>query len=782
MFDAEKHQDEVNRLINVGQYADAIPLLEALIDYFFEAQDWEKHAEYLNRYSECLWRFGNFKKSVSVAEQALEICHKHLKEGHIEVANSYNHLGICYADIGNYPLSIQYHQQSLAIKQALLGKFHPFVASSYNNLGLSYRVMDDLPQAIEYHYQALNIRQSVLGKKHILTARSFHNLGSCYNEMGEIEKGTAYLHQALTIKLKELGEQHPQTAITLQTLGVSYIRLHKYAEAVEVYQKVLKVKISFFGYQHTYTARTYFSLGYCYLLLGLHDEAMTAYNHAFVIWHQSFGEKNYNVAMVYAAYADVYAGKNDFAQAFHYFQKSLQSLNLPVSDTDIYPIPPLTDYNKSAQLLETLYGKSIALLKLYHHNQNLCDLTASLAHFLNADRVIDQKRQSYKSEDSKHILAERAKKMVYDAGLEALQTAQNECLRLGEEVVNDAIQFYNQQYNYGLPPTLNDLAFYFSEKSKSMLLYAAITDSKAKVNANLPVEVAEEEQQLRDKLTRMEQQINEESGDNNQQSNPSVPNQLLSEQFHLSKQYIALIERLEKEYPNYYHLKYDLKVADIGQIQAALPPKTALVSYVLSDEYLYTICITATRQHWQQQPLPVGFDYLADDFNYTFHPFEKETYLQYGHDLYRLLLQPLEENGCLNAIRRLVIIPDGKLSHIPFEALLTQPCSARQSYKDLPYLLQRYVISYHYSATLWLQQQKPLPEKYKTPKHIQSVKQNGHGVKGDFIGFAPVYSDNITPSDNHDIDLTIDIDIYKKLGLEKPQKQSRINMPIPKAC
>lgn len=52
-------------------------------------------------------------------------------------------------------------------------------------------------------------------------------------------------------------------------------------------------------------------------------------------------------------------------------------------------------------------------------------------------------------------------------------------------------------------------------------------------------------------------------------------------------------------------------------------------------------------------------------------------------------------------LQNLVIIPSDQLGHIPFETLLTHHSTNIINYKKLPYLLNRYAISYDYSAALW---------------------------------------------------------------------------------
>lgn len=188
-----------------------------------------------------------------------------------------------------------------------------------------------------------------------------------------------------------------------------------------------------------------------------------------------------------------------------------------------------------------------------------------------------------------------------------------------------------------------------------------------------------------------------------------------------------------------------------------------MISYVLSEKYLYTFILTTTHSQWLQTELPADFAGLIEDFLLSFQSISKRDYITYGHDLYRHLILPALNTGALNHIQQLIIIPDGLLSRIPFEALLSNDCSDNTPYQNLPYLLLQFQISYHYSATLWLNQQTIAPKPQKQPNI------------GDFIGFAPIYSDTAQNAPEYDIDLTLPDDFYEKIGIEKPQEQHRLS-------
>lgn len=76
---------------------------------------------------------------------------------------------------------------------------------------------------------------------------------------------------------------------------------------------------------------------------------------------------------------------------------------------------------------------------------------------------------------------------------------------------------------------------------------------------------------------------------------------------------------------------------------------------------------------------------------------ELDTLCTDGWELYEALLLPLAN---LDDELPLIVIPDGGLHFLPFEALLTEAVERRNGYTGLPYLIHKRAVSYAYSGTL----------------------------------------------------------------------------------
>lgn len=792
---ARNYLSDAIKMEELSKYADAAVLLEQAAPIFEAEALWEEYIQCLDVYCKCLWKGGKYNDGLKVAQRILNVSMTQWGKWHMNTANGYHNMGInyfykadsiraiechqeelaivlallgeqdrhtaiaysrlaiSYTSKGDYVHAIVYFQKALYIQLAVVGKESSDVAGSYNNLGNCYRNKGDYTQAIFYHRQSLAIKLAVWGEQHIYTANSYNNLGVCYYNKEDYDQAITYCQKAIAIKLALLGEQHPQVATTYSNLGNCYSHKNDHAQAVAYYQKALAIGIAAFGEYNPYIANNCYNLGKRYYYNAEYAQAVSYYQRSLDIRLALFGEQHPDVAESYWGLGQLNQIQGNYQQSLAYYQKGLYALSLQVSLTDYYSLPSLFGYNNAFHLLHLLADKSTLFLDIYRHDHYVKNISASLAHLQCADALIDQMRQDYKTEGSKLALAEKGKTLIYNEGIKILFMCEQ--LQSNNTDSPHVLSQFNESLGYSLPDRAIDLAFHFSEKSKAMLLFAGIKDAEARIDAQLPTNLVQQEYDIRIELTHLERVISEESYKKDHDKNHAALQEWQNRHFEYKQQYDSLIEQLETNYPDYYHLKYDLSAATIAQVQAALPPQTAMISYICAEQYLYIIAITPQNTYWHGAEQPTDFEGLVEDFLFSFQRIGKDDYLTYGYCLYNLLLLPIVQSGILTDINRLIIIPDGILSKLPFEALPTAECPPNNTtYKNIPYLIRQYIVSYHYSATLWISRQTT-----QTPQW-----------EGAFISFAPVYSNTSPNNPNHDIGL-----IYQDENHEKPELGSRVH-------
>jgi len=199
---------------------------------------------------------------------------------------------------------------------------------------------------------------------------------------------------------------------------------------------------------------------------------------------------------------------------------------------------------------------------------------------------------------------------------------------------------------------------------------------------------------------------------------------LREKQFALKREYEALRQRLEKEYPDYYDLKYRFETVGPAELrERALDERTVLVEYFLGRERVFIFTITREGLEVTGVPRDASLEAELGELRQAILARDLASHARSAHRLYRLLLSPVE--GRL-AARDLVIVPDGPLSTLPFEALLKREVSPNPvNGRELPYVLRDHAVSYAYSATVLL----------------QGLRHKKDDPPDAFVAFAPLFAE-----------------------------------------
>ena len=270
-------------------------------------------------------------------------------------------------------------------------------------------------------------------------------------------------------------------------------------------------------------------------------------------------------------------------------------------------------------------------------------------------------------------------------------------------------------------------AFEYAEKSKVAGLLASTRELKA-TQFHIPSEIADLERKLKTEISFYEARISEE----NLKRSPDAS--LISEwkglAIGLMQRRDSLIDLFEKEYPEYYSIKYNTEVIKPGDIPHVIGRSTNYLNYVVSDTILYIFLTNRKYMKLVTVPIDSGFFENIREFrNLLSMPGDnaKSSFIQYmetGSSLYKFIMDPVREYLISN---KLLISPDNILSYIPFEAIPVRMVSDEiVFYSDVPFLMKEFSISYTYSATLL----------------AESLKRD-FSFSNSLIAFAPVYTGSI---------------------------------------
>lgn len=116
-----------------------------------------------------------------------------------------NNLGLVNIETGNTEMAISYFNQAVALNQEIEDNMN--LSMNYSNLGVLYKGMEDYERALEYYSKSLAISEN-FGFTNDL-ARHYHNVGNVYLKTGKIEKAKESYLRSLKISQRqgmEIGE------------------------------------------------------------------------------------------------------------------------------------------------------------------------------------------------------------------------------------------------------------------------------------------------------------------------------------------------------------------------------------------------------------------------------------------------------------------------------------------------------------------------------------------------------------------------------------------------
>ncbi|KAJ7383720.1 hypothetical protein OS493_026250 [Desmophyllum pertusum] len=235
---------------------------------------------------------GDLEQAKECHDRALAIRLEKLGPEHVDVASTYNSLGLVHKDLGDLEQAKEYYDRARVILLEKLGPEHVNVASTYNNLGLAHWHLGDLEQAKEYHDRARAIRLEKLGPEHVDVASTYNNLGIVHRDLGDLEQAKECHDRALAIRLEKLGPEHVDVASTYNNLGIVHRDLGDLEQAKECHDRALAIRLEKLGPEHVDVASTYNNLGLVHKDLGDLEQAKECHDRALAIRLEKFGPEH----------------------------------------------------------------------------------------------------------------------------------------------------------------------------------------------------------------------------------------------------------------------------------------------------------------------------------------------------------------------------------------------------------------------------------------------------------------------------------------------------------
>jgi len=156
----------------------------------------------------------------------------------LDVATTLNSIGAVYYDRGDLDRALGYYQRSLAIAERLAPDSLD-VATTLNNIAAVHCDRGDLDRAVDYYQRSLAMEER-LAPDSLDVATTLSNIGRVYYDRGDLDRALEYLQRSLAIA-ERLGPDSLLVATTLNNIGAVCYDRGDLDRALDYFQRDLAI-------------------------------------------------------------------------------------------------------------------------------------------------------------------------------------------------------------------------------------------------------------------------------------------------------------------------------------------------------------------------------------------------------------------------------------------------------------------------------------------------------------------------------------------------------------
>ena len=677
-----------NSFIQNQEFEKGIALGEGIIQYYADQQLKTDTilARNFRNLAHAHSELSDYDQELQYNQRALEAYTKIFGPNHIQVAITYERISASYVHLGQLQQVKESSEKAIALFQALQENNHLSYADAILNLGTYYLYSGDAEEGVNYYQKALAVLIQKLGPDDPFLSPQYYNLGNAYLGLNNWEEALKYTREAF--RLDSLLGNAFYMADDLDNIGLIYYQKGDYSKALRTFNRAIQLYLKDPDIQPDYLAHAYNLKGDIYFKLDQYENALQFYQKALKINEQIYGQYHFEISDLFVNLGNCFAAKGLFEEALPYYEKALKAILYYPDEELLFNQVVSPNY-----LFIILRSRANTEFKYFQSTQRTELLQQAIATYDQAIELIDFVMNNFRGEESMLNLMDEA-----------------------SQLFENAIEAHFSSYEQSKQRSDLEKIYRLAEKNKSVLLLKNLTETKAEKYAGIPDDLLTKEQSLESEITELEATISELKVENLETLDAATAEQLAelnSKRFDLKNQFYALIEGFEKDYPSYFNAKYQLQVPTVPQIQQGLSAEEALVEYVVGEAHLYTIVVKVDDLKVYKQPMNFELNKRVIDLRRGIYgnrstPRESEggssginyqdQYKKAAVDLFGKLIQPLQKD---ELPEKLIIVPDGILGYVPFDALLTELPKAKTLYRDYAFLIKDYQISYNYSGALW---------------------------------------------------------------------------------
>ncbi len=595
-------------------------------------------------------RLGQYERAISYYEEALKALKKANDQEGISVV--LRDMGDSYSELFKHDKAISYYQEAIEIQKR--NNFRGELLISINNLGAFYYDLNEYEKALSNYETALKLAKEQNDTP--TTATLLNNIGLVYSKLGRSDRAITYYQQALEMERKL---KRPQSlTYVLNNIGMEYFRVGKYSDALQYLQEALEIDKKL-NNPHLLEARLN-NIGAVYLKQGRYKDAEYVFLERKKLENRIKPNRLLNPGLI-----EVYLKTGRYGDALKLAQE----------------IPPSWRDNKNRyidyylQLGLALKGKG--------------DFYDATNNFINAINLIENMRSSIVERNAFFGGGGYYNRLsAYRAMISVLAEMAN---RDSAQEILQRARIQRAALNIDFTQNPASSAFYFAELTKARTLLEAIADTKkATENAQIPQDLKEKEERLLGELAYLDKRWEETL-----KAGEQAIKELEAKRQTTKKELDTLVEIFRKQYPRYAALNYPLPVK---AEELPLKDDEILLEYAVTDDATYLFVV---KKGGVQRIIKIAIakDALEEMVKTFIEPMNTKEPNKFStktaNNLYNLLLadglRDVDEN------KKIIIVPDGILGLLPFEALVIKEGAGTH---DSYYVADKYMVTYYQSATI----------------------------------------------------------------------------------
>ncbi len=587
----------------------------------------------------------------------------------------YTLFGKAYGKQNMYRESIEYFEKALRLCPE-----SPEEEELDTRIDLLYKIAqnylktEDYLASAEYSQYALAaIKRNNLSQTD-LEIKVLKQLGDTYRFLKNYQRSKEYYERGVA-----LAKMHTDNFEKKDFLGRLYLKMgsmhyqfDKYGDAIQNFKKSIMYYSEIKGENHPDVAHAKNSLGNTYYYLKDYLKANQFYLETIPVF-KSEGLTTL-LANQYSKIGACYTNMGEYGKAGQYLERALSTLEF-----DSRQLHPFGAYKgKPGDLMIILYFTAKNHQKAYEAGRGRAELYEAARYFALCVRYLEFISNELDEPGSGTYFLDR---FYY-----VIETAIGNCYDLYQET--DSLHYV-------------DLAFGYAERSKALLLKEALRKADVEEHLGLPAALLRRERSLAGELAGLENRRYEAR----QAGDEARSHELTGRIYSVRQAHKLLMDSIETAYPAYAQFRAPAEPLSIEEVRARLlQPGQALVQYFEGEDELFIFTFTSGGCALSRIPRDPSLKKAVEAFRESIYRWALEQedslltpYLQYGQFLYRQLIGPI----AAQLPPQLIIVPDGILEYLPFEALLYEaPPAGSAAFADYPYLLRRYRISFAHSARL----------------------------------------------------------------------------------